>query len=31
MSFLSTLIKLVLIANADQTSIWLVTWDLWTS
>ena len=28
MSFVSTLIKLVLIANAGQTSIWLVTWDL---
>ena len=29
MSFVSTLIMLVLIANAGHTSIWLVTWDLW--
>ena len=29
MSFEFTLIMLVLITNADQTSIWLITWDLW--
>ena len=28
MSFVPTLLKLVLIANAGQNSIWLVTWDL---
>ena len=27
-NFVPTLLKLVLIANAGQTSIWLVTWDL---